>query len=240
MESVSSSISYCKLLTWWGKNKKQCVYFKIGALYSKVHSHSDSGKKKKQPPPTKTMFVGFKLFSVWPLRPTRSGLAQWPLRAADTLAMIRSFICWVASGWSLKQKIERQGKKTKTCKDTGDQMTMKHHYIQRVLTYKVKKQKAEISMLSFQQLTILSLLICGTEVRQLIVTWKYVKERTYLVRRQTSWRTSSLMAAVPRRKLYSNSSRMRPWRTRICRRAGLVASARSSVMQWPVTAEAQP
>lgn len=54
---------------------------------------------------------------------------------------------------------------------------------------------------------------------------------TYLVRRQTSWRTSSLMAAVPRLRLYSNSSRMRPWSTRICRRAGLVANARSSVIQ---------
>lgn len=66
------------------------------------------------------------------------------------------------------------------------------------------------------------------------------EKQTHLVRRQTSWRTSSLMAAVPLRKLYSKSSRMRPCRTRICRRAGLVASARSRVMQCPVTAEAQP
>lgn len=32
---------------------------------------------------------------------TRSGLAQWPFRAVETLPMIRSFICWVASGLSL-------------------------------------------------------------------------------------------------------------------------------------------
>lgn len=32
---------------------------------------------------------------------TRSGLAQWPFRAVETLPMIKSFICWVASGLSL-------------------------------------------------------------------------------------------------------------------------------------------
>lgn len=32
---------------------------------------------------------------------TRSGLAQWPFRAVETLPIIRSFICWVASGLSL-------------------------------------------------------------------------------------------------------------------------------------------
>lgn len=159
---------------------------------------------------------------------------SWHLGNDQIVHLLSSF--WVIS----EAKERERERKKQTCKDTGDQMTAEHHYIQCVLTQKVKKLKAEISMLSFQQLTILSLLICGTEVRQLIVTRKYVKERTYLVRRQTSWRTSSLIAAVPRRKLYSNSSRMRPWRTRICRRAGLVASARSSVMQWPVTAEAQP
>lgn len=38
---------------------------------------------------------------------TRSGLAQWPFRAVETLPMIRSFICWVASGLSLqKQKTQ--------------------------------------------------------------------------------------------------------------------------------------
>lgn len=38
---------------------------------------------------------------------TRSGLAQWPFRAVETLPIIRSFICWVASGLSLgKQRRE--------------------------------------------------------------------------------------------------------------------------------------
>ena len=38
---------------------------------------------------------------------TRSGLAQWPFRAVETLPIIRSFICWVASGLSLgKQRKE--------------------------------------------------------------------------------------------------------------------------------------
>ena len=35
---------------------------------------------------------------------TRSGLAQWPFRAVETLPMIKSFICWVASGLSLRKQ----------------------------------------------------------------------------------------------------------------------------------------
>lgn len=35
---------------------------------------------------------------------TRSGLAQWPFSAVETLPRIRSFICWVASGLSLRKQ----------------------------------------------------------------------------------------------------------------------------------------
>lgn len=38
---------------------------------------------------------------------TRSGLAQWPFRAVETLPIIRSFICWVASGLSLGKQRNR-------------------------------------------------------------------------------------------------------------------------------------
>lgn len=39
-----------------------------------------------------------------PVLLTKSGLAQWPFRAVETLPIIRSFICWVASGLSLQKQ----------------------------------------------------------------------------------------------------------------------------------------
>lgn len=39
---------------------------------------------------------------------TKSGFAQCPFRAAETFPMIKSFICWVASGLSLIPGGKRQ------------------------------------------------------------------------------------------------------------------------------------